>query len=1137
VSAAGTYSVTVTDANGCETNCEGTLTVNPGPTCSVDPPSASICEGSSQEFCAVPTDGTPPYTYEWSNGANTECITVSAAGTYSVTVTDTNGCTTSCMASLEVVENPTCTIDPPADTICDGDQATFCVVPSGTPPFTYLWSPGGEVSECITVSPPIGSYTYGVTVTDAHDCTSSCEATLTVYNLPPELTCPDDDSTKIDSLFTSSDFSVTDPDEWDEVTVSLLSVSPAPVVSPVLVDNHVEWTASADDWSNGPDFTITLVATDLCGAADTCSFVVTVYNLPPIITPPPDDSIHAGRYFISEDFSASDQKGPVTVSICGTNPPSANAPLIVESHVEMQTECDEAGMVFTICLEATDDCGSSDRDSFTVTVYNRPPQVIPPDNENVHAGDTYFSPTITATDPDLEPVDLILLDVSPTPTNPPALVGDHMEWTSDCEDGGDYLFTLGGSDSCGIADTAEFTLTVYNQAPNLTCPEDDSVHACDYYVSADFLATDPDGDPVTVSLCGITPASTNPPIIVANHIEWQTDCQDDGAFNICLVATDSCGVDDTCYFQVTVYNQPPDLQCDIGGTVTPGGIFVSASFSFYDPDGDPADAFLVNISPAATNDPVIVGNHVEWITTTSESGTYVITLGAVDSCEFDTVECEFFVTVTGECCPSVWIGTIDCVNPGDYVSVPIYLYCTPPFGGFELEVEFDYTSMCFVSAERGALLNESYTDPDGIFWSWEYFTYRVLPCPIPPCQKYKILLYGQAEIPNGLMNRGLPIPELDTPDTLVLLNFVVMNNELLRGFEIPVCWEWEGTIDPETGCLVEDWNCGENTFSSVSGDTLYTSILCCQFVDSICDDPTPGIESILNFQPQTECASVCGQVCGGVVVCPAGPSICKRGDVNMNTVTYEVADAVLFASYFVYGTSVFVHDQAYQICATDANADGRTLTLSDLIYLIRVILHDAVEIPKLTPASEVANVIICGNTITTECAAPIAAILFKFDGSVSPTLLTDMEMVHNDSKVLVWNRDGKSFTTSEILSFAGDAELVSVTAVDYDTRELKTSITTKVAPASFALHQAYPNPFNPYTNLRFDLLKAMRYSLKIYNVAGQLVKSYEGLGAVGLNEIRWEGEDDAGNDVASGIYFYRLSAGNFSATKKMIMLK
>jgi hypothetical protein len=316
----------------------------------------------------------------------------------------------------------------------------------------------------------------------------------------------------------------------------------------------------------------------------------------------------------------------------------------------------------------------------------------------------------------------------------------------------------------------------------------------------------------------------------------------------------------------------------------------------------------------------------------------------------------------------------------------------------------------------------------------------------------------------------------------------------------------------------------------LTGDTLYTSALCCQFVADICDDPSDRVDGKLIFQ-----WGVCGQNCGGVDICAFGPGECKRGDVNFNTITYEVADAVLFASYFVEGMGVFRYDVASQVCATDVNADGRTLTLSDLVYLIRVILHDAVEIPKLTPSSEVANVIVYNGTISTECAAPIGAILFEFDSAVSPTLLADMEMVHKGNKVLVWSSTGNSFTSAEVLT--ADAELVSVSAVDRDSRELNTTITAKVAPTAFALHPAYPNPFNPFVNLSFTLPDVMNYNLNIYNVAGQLVRSYSGVGSQSLNVVTWDGKDNSGSEVSSGVYFFKLTAAGFSATEKMVMMK
>jgi hypothetical protein len=303
----------------------------------------------------------------------------------------------------------------------------------------------------------------------------------------------------------------------------------------------------------------------------------------------------------------------------------------------------------------------------------------------------------------------------------------------------------------------------------------------------------------------------------------------------------------------------------------------------------------------------------------------------------------------------------------------------------------------------------------------------------------------------------------------------------------------------------------------------------------LCDDPG-SITRFINFQTLEDC-----NVCGGVMVCPPQGEICKRGDVNYNSLPYEVADAVLFARYFAEGVTVFGEEpnRSIKICATDVNADGRPLTLSDLVYLIRVILHDAVEIPKLAP-STVANVIVSNGIITVE-GANVGAILFEFDGAVNPTLLANgMEMVAGTNKVLVYMSPttGQSLdAASEVISYAGDAKLVSVEAVDRDTRVLTTTITAKVAPTTFALNPAYPNPFNPFTNLSFTLPEAANYSMKIYNVAGQLVRSYDGTGAAGLNVITWNGKDNAGNDVSSGVYFFKLIAGKYSATEKMVMMK
>ncbi|MEW6686987.1 MAG: T9SS type A sorting domain-containing protein, partial [Candidatus Edwardsbacteria bacterium] len=93
-------------------------------------------------------------------------------------------------------------------------------------------------------------------------------------------------------------------------------------------------------------------------------------------------------------------------------------------------------------------------------------------------------------------------------------------------------------------------------------------------------------------------------------------------------------------------------------------------------------------------------------------------------------------------------------------------------------------------------------------------------------------------------------------------------------------------------------------------------------------------------------------------------------------------------------------------------------------------------------------------------------------------------------------------------------------------------------PLVFSLGQAYPNPFSNQATIKYQLPKESDVSLKIYNIAGQLVKTLvnENVGA-GFYTCPWDGKNESGKPVASGVYFYRLQAGDFTVTKKMIILR
>ena len=86
----------------------------------------------------------------------------------------------------------------------------------------------------------------------------------------------------------------------------------------------------------------------------------------------------------------------------------------------------------------------------------------------------------------------------------------------------------------------------------------------------------------------------------------------------------------------------------------------------------------------------------------------------------------------------------------------------------------------------------------------------------------------------------------------------------------------------------------------------------------------------------------------------------------------------------------------------------------------------------------------------------------------------------------------------------------------------------------------FPNPFNPSTTIKFDIAgdQPINTVLSVYNVRGQLVRSLvDGMKSTGTYQIQWDGKDDAGRTLPSGVYFYRLQAGEFNQTRKMVMMK
>ena len=120
----------------------------------------------------------------------------------------------------------------------------------------------------------------------------------------------------------------------------------------------------------------------------------------------------------------------------------------------------------------------------------------------------------------------------------------------------------------------------------------------------------------------------------------------------------------------------------------------------------------------------------------------------------------------------------------------------------------------------------------------------------------------------------------------------------------------------------------------------------------------------------------------------------------------------------------------------------------------------------------------------------------------------------------------------DTVKVTGDDRVVFVNRYDYLSTE------SEGIPTDFALHENYPNPFNPTTTLRFDLPEVSDITLTIYNMLGQKVRTfnYQNTSA-GYHSVTWNATNDYGEQVGAGVYLYQLRANQFVKTRKMVLLK
>ena len=99
-------------------------------------------------------------------------------------------------------------------------------------------------------------------------------------------------------------------------------------------------------------------------------------------------------------------------------------------------------------------------------------------------------------------------------------------------------------------------------------------------------------------------------------------------------------------------------------------------------------------------------------------------------------------------------------------------------------------------------------------------------------------------------------------------------------------------------------------------------------------------------------------------------------------------------------------------------------------------------------------------------------------------------------------------------------------------------IPSEELPSEFTMSQNYPNPFNPVTNIDFALPRATHVRVDVFNILGSRISTLvDGYLSAGYKSVEWDGRSNSGQAVSSGVYLFRITAGEFSASRKALLMK
>jgi hypothetical protein len=215
---------------------------------------------------------------------------------------------------------------------------------------------------------------------------------------------------------------------------------------------------------------------------------------------------------------------------------------------------------------------------------------------------------------------------------------------------------------------------------------------------------------------------------------------------------------------------------------------------------------------------------------------------------------------------------------------------------------------------------------------------------------------------------------------------------------------------------------------------------------------------------------------------------------------------------------------------SDLNSDG-LLNVVDIVMLVDIIIGGDLARENLTHE---ASFLYGNGMVNYKSDGKLAGIQLEVIGDFEITdnhLPDGWEIANSENTIILYSLDGSSLTEKTLFEYKGDLTIESAIAADWHGSKIQ--VNSLLLPGDFALTPAYPNPFNPVTNINFSLPIDSEVSISVYNLQGREVSILLGANMnAGYHSVIWNADNNE-----SGLYFVKMVAGEYVYTQKIMLVK